>query len=652
MNTPRPEMEGLSTLSWQGFEDEDNITIRKSAGTEKSKMAQTRSTLNLHALEHSGSLLIDSILSQDEAEEVVTMLNSANELNGDLGLPSFYTSSQMGGRDPARRPSTPPLSPIADTEKSALIYHLQDESITTPKGVGLHTEEKDGLHETEVTPRAGLINPEPLLTGSTREDIEDGGDVTKPSSGVVNQDSGGEDDTNSEAVPDPITDGVGNGDGEGKHDPFEASDDEGNNGQLSDGEKGLAGDEDTDTEVEVVNPYLDLRALSAKLMKMDDVLSLLDGKTTKYDTAIRGLESSLEFSQREIDGLKKENRELKQKMGAMDLEEKRTQFQMQHVDDKLDKLDTVTKKKNLLIEGIPEADGGKRDDYKAISDLFDQLKVDKGINIEACFRVGPYNRSRDRPILVTFERQTDRDLVYSRRMDLRRSANYQRTWINEDLGPASKRKRGLIRLISREAQQQGIDCKTGKYALHINRVKFDESNLDELPLPLRPTSLKQVRVDKDTLAYQSEYAPFSNFFPCTIVVGAHTFFCLEQAFQFLRAKNLNKPLAATKIYLSRDVRYIRQVAAELGTSDAWETRQFELMYVLLLKKFQQHPELKTLLLSTGSLQLVEATPDRTWGCGATLSSNALRRHEWPGKNKHGEILMTVREYLARQVKRP
>ena len=77
---------------------------------------------------------------------------------------------------------------------------------------------------------------------------------------------------------------------------------------------------------------------------------------------------------------------------------------------------------------------------------------------------------------------------------------------------------------------------------------------------------------------------------------------------------------------------------ELGTSDEWEARKFEVMYGCLKKKFEQNPELKTLLLKTGDLELVEATPNLLWGCGATLSSNVLRRHSWPGRNKHGEIL--------------
>ena len=195
-------------------------------------------------------------------------------------------------------------------------------------------------------------------------------------------------------------------------------------------------------------------------------------------------------------------------------------------------------------------------------------------------------------------------MIYGKRMDLKHSTDFQMVWINEDLGQASKRKRGLIRLITREAQQQGIECKSGKYALHINRIKYDESNWDELPPQIQPAALKQVQIDKETLAYQSEFAPLSNFFPCKIVIGPHTFFCLEQAFQFLRAKIMGKPLAATRIYLSRDVRLIKQIGAELGTSDDWENRQFDLMFVCLMRKFQQHPELKALLLNTGDLQLV------------------------------------------------
>ena len=104
-------------------------------------------------------------------------------------------------------------------------------------------------------------------------------------------------------------------------------------------------------------------------------------------------------------------------------------------------------------------------------------------------------------------------------------------------------------------------------------------------------------------------------------------------------------LIAAKIYLSRDQIEIKQLGDEAGTSDLWETEKFDIMYICLKRKFEQNPELLRMLLDTGDRELVEATPNRLWGCGATLSSNLLRRHEWPGENRQGKILMTVRKEL-------
>ena len=107
----------------------------------------------------------------------------------------------------------------------------------------------------------------------------------------------------------------------------------------------------------------------------------------------------------------------------------------------------LTKKRNLIFEGVPE---GKREATdRVICDLFDRLDLDKGIYFDACYRVGPYSEGRPRPILVSFERQADRDMVYARRMDLKNMDGLQKVWINEDVSPASKRKREMIRLIDR-----------------------------------------------------------------------------------------------------------------------------------------------------------------------------------------------------------
>ena len=80
----------------------------------------------------------------------------------------------------------------------------------------------------------------------------------------------------------------------------------------------------------------------------------------------------------------------------------------------------------------------------------------------------------------------------------------------------------MIRLIARQAQIEGIDCRTGKYAVYVDRRKYNESNLNDLPPPLHPSSIKQVQIDDSTIAYQSENVPFSNFYPANFTLRNKT----------------------------------------------------------------------------------------------------------------------------------
>ena len=211
--------------------------------------------------------------------------------------------------------------------------------------------------------------------------------------------------------------------------------------------------------------------MSENINRLDGIVYKLANKSDKLSATVRALEHSLEFSQNEVDKLKAENAKLKQTLGLIEMEDRRTQFQVKSAEDKIDRLETLTKKKNLSIEGLPEVEGGREDVERSVCDLLDHLTVNKRINFDACYRIGPYNKNKTRPIMVCFEKQADRDLIYSKRMDLKKTANHQKVWINEDLGALSKRKKNIMRLISREAQLQGIDCRTGKYSMLIDKVR-------------------------------------------------------------------------------------------------------------------------------------------------------------------------------------
>jgi len=71
----------------------------------------------------------------------------------------------------------------------------------------------------------------------------------------------------------------------------------------------------------------------------------------------------------------------------------------------------------------------------------------------------------------------------------------------------------------------------------------------------------------------------------------------------------------------------------------WEQVKDEIMQQGVLRKFETHADIREILLATGDELIVENSPiDYYWGCGKDGS----------GKNRLGEILMTVREILRQQ----
>jgi N-glycosidase YbiA len=69
----------------------------------------------------------------------------------------------------------------------------------------------------------------------------------------------------------------------------------------------------------------------------------------------------------------------------------------------------------------------------------------------------------------------------------------------------------------------------------------------------------------------------------------------------------------------------------------WDSVKEETLYKGLKAKFEQHPNLQTLLVQTGSEELIEQSPwDSYWGSGRTGK----------GKNRMGFLLMKLRSELS------
>ncbi|WP_417391760.1 NADAR family protein [Gimesia sp.] len=132
-----------------------------------------------------------------------------------------------------------------------------------------------------------------------------------------------------------------------------------------------------------------------------------------------------------------------------------------------------------------------------------------------------------------------------------------------------------------------------------------------------------------------EYGEFSNFSPHAVELDELWWPTVEHYFQ---AQKFEDAAYRERIRTA----YNAMQAANLGRSRKvrlradWEEVKDEIMYQGVLKKFQTHQELKTLLLSTGEQEIVENAPgDYYWGCGK----------DGTGLNRLGEILVRVRGEL-------
>ena len=403
-----------------------NVITRRDPHPLRSKMAARSG----EDFERDGSLLIEQILSQDEAKDVISMLSMADELGGLRRLPSFCTSTQMGKREARLNLGSPHLSPISMSSSS------QQTATWTENDVS----EKQQANYEHWSKNKG----NGYALGSIYDLLEDKGDCDrdpdKERKNCSRNVSVADYDLLSTEVndrvvregADPLTQ---NGDTKVKtiKEPEVAcTEQEDNKGS----EAHRLGEDQHTPEPEQTDGGGDTggtgeAAGSALPNAGADVNTSRDGEDTEDDN---------------------EGEDVKEPISPIDARIKR-------MDTLIALLDARTNDIGSLIEGLPETTGKREDTEKVIGDLFDQMNVNRGIQFEACYRIGPFDKSRVRPILVSFERMADRDLVYTKRFDLKRSADYHKVWINEDLNPASKRKRELLRMITKEAQQQGHDCR-------------------------------------------------------------------------------------------------------------------------------------------------------------------------------------------------
>lgn len=137
-----------------------------------------------------------------------------------------------------------------------------------------------------------------------------------------------------------------------------------------------------------------------------------------------------------------------------------------------------------------------------------------------------------------------------------------------------------------------------------------------------------------------EYGFFSNFAAYAIQLEGKRWPTSEHYFQAQKFSDLKYQEAIRRIKSP-------MVAARMGRDRSkplrkdWEAVKDNVMRKVVRAKFEQHDDLRALLLETGTAKLIEHTEnDAYWGDGGNGS----------GKNRLGLILMELREQLQTMAK--
>lgn len=123
--------------------------------------------------------------------------------------------------------------------------------------------------------------------------------------------------------------------------------------------------------------------------------------------------------------LSKENKALKESMVQME-------GKIMKLEQTADDCEQYSRRNSIRITGIPESSNEETD--KIVLDMAHDLDVQLNLaDIDRTHRVGRIREGRKRAILVKFSTYRARRSLYSKRMELRDKAQWQGTYVNEDL---------------------------------------------------------------------------------------------------------------------------------------------------------------------------------------------------------------------------
>jgi hypothetical protein len=189
-----------------------------------------------------------------------------------------------------------------------------------------------------------------------------------------------------------------------------------------------------------------------------------------------------------------------------------------------------------------------------------------------------------------------------------------------------------------------------KVALRVDKLKVGDETYTEktavnLPEEFRPKKVS-TRLTGNTLHFFTSATPLSNHAPTPFSVNGTAYSTMEKYWMCSKAKYFEDEDTYNKLITMDNPVLIKRLAKNIHHMDnhKWRAECEPIILKGLRAKFTQCQRAKESLLATGQLELAECTAHCDhWATGLNINSDNLLQRPWPGANRMGQLLMTVRD---------
>lgn len=268
-------------------------------------------------------------------------------------------------------------------------------------------------------------------------------------------------------------------------------------------------------------------------------------------------------------------------------------------------------------------------------------------DILSAYRNGKFDKNAKNPRSVSILVKSDqiRNTILKCRGKIPVAENDNSIFIIEDLPPAYRRRKSMLRDLVKTAKDQNFVAKIDRGGIRLDGKFYPPERLSQLPENIQPHSIRTKQTINGGVAFASEWSPLSNLYPSRFVHQGVMFESSEQCYQHRKALFEEDDETADYILSLTDPVECKKAGGSIQSSKEWNDTCEEVMLEVIRSKFEQNESIRKFLLNTKDALLYEATKGEFWGIDSVINAKETHEEQGKGKNRFGLILIALRSEL-------